>query len=356
MYTSTYKFSIKTFCFPGPMSSTVSHRSSQCLRHVRIRSPPYQHHIFFLPTCHFTTSLPRSNKIIALQLLGEAQKRVNPPTSTQPPPLILPPREKKWSISGLFALGLAYLKFYKTGFKSIYQNWKLTRAIFSRVAPDFNPPHALLLDKLTRAEYLLIRRTAQDIRKVIPFGLLFMICGEFTPLAVIVFRGLVPRTLWIPKQVETARKKNEERRNRAKKEFAIKSKEFEASPDQLNPHNYMGAILGCYPHWWDKLPIPATYFISRRLEARSLEILLDNYALVRDGGPDAIEGEEELRRALETRGEDVLGKSEDEMRDRLAERLRDFDAEWKSQDELRLSLAKRLGIGKKIKELHRDSK
>lgn len=183
-----------------------------------------------------------------------------------------------------------------------------------------------------------------------------MICGELTPLAVIVFRGLVPRTLWIPQQVETARKKNEERRDRAKKEFAVKMKEFQASPDEPNPHNYMGAILGCYPHWWDKLPIPATYFIRRRLEARSVDILLDNYALVRDGGPDVIEGEEELRRALETRGEDVLGKSEDEMRDRLAERLRDFDAEWKSQEELRLSLVKRLGIGEKIKELDRGSK
>lgn len=346
------------------MISTVSHRSSQCLRHARIRSPPYQNHIFSFPTCRFTTSLPRFNKIIESQLckirdpqlLEEAQIKVNPPTSTQPPPLILPPREEKWSFSGLYALGLAYLKFYKTGFKSIYQNWKLTRAIFSRIAPDFNPHHALLLDKLTRAEYLLIRRTAQDVRKIIPFGLLFMICGELTPLVVIVFRGLVPRTLWIPQQIETARKKNEERRYRAMKEFAIKSKEFKASPDEPNPHNYMGAILGCYPHWWDKLPIPATYFIRRRLEARSLEILLDNYALVRDGGPDAIEGEEELRRALETRGEDVLQKSEDEMRGRLAEMLRGFDAEWKSQEELRLSLAKRLGIGEKVKELDKGSK
>lgn len=338
------------------MFSAVSYRSSQCLRHASIRSLPYQNHIFFLPTCRFTTSLPRFNKIIDPQLFEEAQKRVNPPTSTQPPPLILPPREKKWSFSGLLALGLAYLKFYKTGFKSIYQNWKLTRAIFSRIAPDINPPHALLLGKLTRAEYLLIRRTAQDIRKVIPFGLLFMICGEFTPLVVIVFRGLVPRTLWIPQQVETARKKNEEMRYRAMEEFAIKNKEFETSPDEPNSHNYMGAILGCYPHWWDRLPIPATYFIRRRLEARSLEILLDNYALVRDGGPDAIKGEEELRRALETRGEDVLGKSEDEMRDRLAEMLRDFGAEWKTQEELRLSLARRLGIGEKVKELDTGSK
>lgn len=334
---------------PSPMLSIVSHRSSQYLRPVSIRSPPYQSHIIFLPTCRFTTSLPRFNKIIDPQLLEEAQKRVNPPISTQPPPLILPPREKKRSFSGLLALGFAYLKFYKTGFKSIYQNWKLTRAIFSRIAPELNPTHALLLNKLTRAEYLLIRRTAQDIRKVIPFGLLFMICGEFTPLAVLVFRGLVPRTLWIPKQLEMARKKNEERRDRAKKEFAIRSKEFEASPDEPNSHNYMGAILGCYPHWWDKLPIPATYFIGRRLEARSLENLLDNYALVRDGGPDAIEGEEELRRALETRGEDVLGKSEDEMRDRLAETLRDFASEWKSQEELQFSLARRLGIGEKVK-------
>lgn len=153
-----------------------------------------------------------------------------------------------------------------------------------------------------------------------------------------------------------ARKKNEERRDRAKKEFVIKCKEFEASPDEPNTHKYMGAILGCYPHWWDRLPIPATYLIRRRLEARSLEILLDNYALVRDGGPNAIEGEEELRRALEIRGEDVLEKSEDEMRNRLAERLRDFDAEWNSQEELRLSLAKRLGIGEKIKEFDRGSK
>ena len=166
----------------------------------------------------------------------------------------------------------------------------------------------------------------------------------------------MPRTLWIPEQVETARKKNEERRRRAENEFAIRSKEFEASPEEPNPRNYMGAILGCYPHWWDKLPIQATYFIRRRLEARTIEILLDNYALVRDGGPDAVEGEEELRRALETRGEDVLGKSEDEMRDRLAERLKDFNAEWKSQEELRLSLAKRLGIGQKIEALDKSSK
>src|SRR6202042_2549273 len=55
---------------------------------------------------------------------------------------------------------------------------------------------------ISRREYQLCLRTSHDIRKLIPFGLILVICGEFTPLVVLALGStVVPSTCRIPKQV-----------------------------------------------------------------------------------------------------------------------------------------------------------
>lgn len=54
---------------------------------------------------------------------------------------------------------------------------------------------------LTRSEFQLLRRSAYDVRRMIPFALIFMICGEFTPFVVLAIGNKVtPLTCRVPKQ------------------------------------------------------------------------------------------------------------------------------------------------------------
>lgn len=152
------------------------------------------------------------------------------------------------------------------------------------------------------------------MRKIPLFLLLYIVCGEFTPLAVVLFSGMVPRTLWIPKQVQNSRQKLEKRR------IALTHPPHRSTA-MAQDVIAQGQLVGCYPLWWDRLPIPPIWFIRKRVERRSYEINLDDFALQRDGGVQAVKGEEEIRRAAEFRGINVLGKPEEELRGRLEDWL-----------------------------------
>jgi hypothetical protein len=59
---------------------------------------------------------------------------------------------------------------------------------------------------ISRADFQLVRRAAYDVRRMIPFTLLLIICGEFTPLVVLALGDAVtPFTCRVPKQIDKAR-------------------------------------------------------------------------------------------------------------------------------------------------------
>lgn len=286
-----------------------------------------------------TTRIPRTSTITSTTTLSKPlvdntaiqsyaiSDTLNPPTSTLPPSLDLPPPKNPYQsrITYYLALGRAYLSFYKFGIKAIYRNWKLTRQLRGRIAAAAShqqrqgDDEALLRSgALSRAEFLLLQRSGQDIRKIPLFVLMYIVCGEFTPLVVVAFSGMVPRTLWIPKQVLRAREKAESRRAAV---YAAINK-LGSKPERLartaNQTRRLGQILGVYPAWWDRLPITPSWFISRRVTERLRLIDLDDCAIEQDGsrgdGVQRLADGEEVLLAAEMRGLNVLGRQDKDLK------------------------------------------
>ncbi len=107
--------------------------------------------------------------------------------------------------SYLIQLGKAYAGFYKTGVKNIWYNYKEYRSLLRRFSGTdihdqvkYEPT-----PKISRREFQLYLRTRHDLRKLIPFGLVFIACGEFTPLVVLALgTAVVPYSCRIPKQIK----------------------------------------------------------------------------------------------------------------------------------------------------------
>jgi hypothetical protein len=139
------------------------------------------------------------------------------------------------------ALGRAYLSFYKTGLKNVYHNYRaslpLRRSLgLPAYLPSSPPPApspsattdsktktktttfraAVQSQNLSRANFQLVRRAAYDLRRMIPFGLILIVCGEFTPLAVLALGNAVtPFTCRVPAQIKKAREQRAARKRAA---------------------------------------------------------------------------------------------------------------------------------------------
>lgn len=110
----------------------------------------------------------------------------------------------------LFKIGKSYLTFYKTGLKNIWSNSKTYQGIrnnlqgYSLNAVAKYGGQTLdgkSLPTISRAEYQLCLRTKHDLLKMLPFSLVFLICGEFTPLVIVALgTSVVPYTCRIPQQ------------------------------------------------------------------------------------------------------------------------------------------------------------
>ena len=106
----------------------------------------------------------------------------------------------------LYRTGRSYLSFYKTGLKNIWSNYKEYQVIKQRLGGRSITDAAKYGysdgQPISRRDYQMYLRTKHDIWKLIPFGLIFLICGEFTPLVVFALGSrVVPATCRIPKQV-----------------------------------------------------------------------------------------------------------------------------------------------------------
>jgi len=253
--------------------------------------------------------------------------RLNPPPSSLPPPLTLPTRQPDQpAYKYYYTLGRAYLTFYKTGLKNLYTNYKLTRILIARHPSSQPLEQSLLAGALTRADWLTIRRTRADLARLPLFALVFCICGEFTPLVVLAVSGAVPRSLWIPMQVESARRKVEERRNEVFRnpdpalglEAEMKGGKVEEMGQPVMVH--IGRSLGLYSSLWDRLGVSPTSIVRRRVKRRMEFVELDDAVIERDGGVENLDGEEVVM-AAENRGIDVSGRKEADLKMVLEEWL-----------------------------------
>ncbi|EFR02675.1 hypothetical protein MGYG_05672 [Nannizzia gypsea CBS 118893] len=143
---------------------------------------------------------------------------VNAPASTRPAFLDLPSKsnpQTSGTFSYYFALGKAYLGFYKTGLKNVYGNYKTSIPLRKQLGlPVYLPRSpwtnitatstAVATDStpLTRSDFQLVRRSAYDLRRMIPFAFILLLCGEMTPFVVLAIGNRVtPMTCRMPKQL-----------------------------------------------------------------------------------------------------------------------------------------------------------
>ena len=262
----------------------------------------------YLPSRTYTISKFRP----ASQRPKPASVAINPPRTTRPPLLDLPnersphlPRYRYY-----FRVGKAYGIFYKNGLKAIWTNYKLARALPNHIFSSSQARiHQAVRDGvLSRADFQLIRRTRRDINKVPLFVVLWLICGEFTPLVITVITGAVPRTVWIPKQVQKARKGAEDRRAKSQGASVVllagplRRSDIESMPrgPRYKVLKSCAQTLGLYPAWWDRWTpslIPTT-LLRRRVYSKLAELDVDDFAIERDGGVATMD-EEEVRIACE---------------------------------------------------------
>lgn len=168
-----------------------------------------------------------------------------------------------------------------------------------------------------------------DLYKLPPFALLFAICGEFTPLVIVFVTGLVPRIIWIPKQVQGAREKARDRRRRCQQLGGFEQTAGAmilrhdvsrlTGSRQREAYKYVAQSLNLYSESLDKY-VPSLIppgLVRRRVDRRLNDLEVDDLGIARDGGVRSM-NEEEVVLACEERGLEILGKEESDLRKNLS--------------------------------------
>ncbi|KAJ9297040.1 hypothetical protein DTO271G3_4801 [Paecilomyces variotii] len=275
---------------------------------------------------------------------------VNAPLSTLPAKLDVPaPAASDATPIDQFkryiALGRAYYSFYKTGLKNVYHNYKasipLRRSLgLPTYLPTSYPPATQTSssrdDKtpsffsaarglgFTRADIQLVRRAAYDVRRMIPFTLILLICGETTPFIVLALGNAVtPTTCRVPRQMEKEREAKLKRKNAAiaahqaavqgsmapvavgsEEELAVLVDQY-ADVGFANTASAEEVLRACAvfglakTHTRPSVLVPVVYRSRLRRWAQYLE--LDDRLIKQGGGVKAMSAEE-VRIAVEERG------------------------------------------------------
>lgn len=267
---------------------------------------------------------------------------LNPPASTRPAPLDVPSRGASQSLPGyLFTVGKTYISFYKAGLRAILTNRKLLSTTSSTAAPPKLDKHGRALTFPSRADVVLQRRTRHDIARLPVFGLVILICGEFTPLVVVAFPKLTPFTCRIPKQIEILRKTAETRRENSFKSLRTAaplpttttttkggktSGNSNSDSSSITPAlaklapGHIARTLGLTSRLWDRVGLDSP--LSTTLSARAVRaIAADDKLIRRDGGVAGLV-DEEVVLACEDRGMNIRGQKAGDLRRRLDEWVR----------------------------------
>lgn len=306
------------------------------------------------PRARSPTQHTKSSTLIAptptLETLS--QSHLNAPISTFPPPLDTPdalPASASTpdKLKRLVAVGRAYVAFYKTGLKNVYYNYRAsipirrelglptylpvlpprTRGVVGSKAQTQAPSresndtiHPEL--KLGRGRFQLVRRSARDVQRMIPFTLILLICGEFTPLIIPIFgSAITPATCRVPGQVGKDREAGSKRRNLAQQAYAatvgrtvclagseaeravlveVSRRSFaqEASAQQILQ---ACAMFGLVKKHDRALGAVLAGLVYRPRLVRYLDYLELDDRMIREGGVDALSAGE-VRIAVEERG------------------------------------------------------
>lgn len=326
------------------LSSSRSLSTYATLPSTRLTRPsrPLHQHASFPRPSPFPSPPPTLHASITTATRIIHNPRVNPPASTLPAPLVLPTRPpSQGTFSYYYALGRAYLTFYKTGLKAVYSNHQASRKITAALPPRTTVPQAITRGLLTRADFQLLRRNRHDLARIPLFALVFAVCGEFTPLVIVFLGDVVPRTCKIPAQVARAREKAERRRTVSfrsgltaapskaygpvKAAAAVSGSSRAQEVAELGPEEvlHIGRSLGLFVSLWDRVGLGPPVGLVRGRVNRWLGYLdQDDFLIRKDGGVEAMEMEE-VRFALEERGLDVLGKNDGLLKGLLKSWLRE---------------------------------
>ncbi|CAG8024427.1 unnamed protein product [Penicillium salamii] len=178
-----------------------------------------------VPILRYLSTSPQSGKPSPPTTVTVPPKTdLNAPISTLPIELITPPPVAASAgladkLKRYVEFGRTYLTFYKTGLKNVYRNYRASLPLRSQlglpayipISPprnvsDSEPSSKSKYSQLGRGQFQLVRRSARDVRRMIPFTLILIVCGEFTPLIVPIFgSAITPATCRVPSQVEKER-------------------------------------------------------------------------------------------------------------------------------------------------------
>ena len=240
--------------------------------------------------------------------------------------------------------------------RNVYYSYKAARHLQRTYIKQFpnTPLYALPSHVLSRSGFQLLHRSRNDVKRIPIFALVLIICGEFTPLIIPFISGIVPLTCRIPRQLESDRRRLEERRSRSFRDLVTSPPPPPpptSTPSVLHSKETTGAVvdqddngdaitisndgveilshldrqqllhisrsLGLHSTYWADgfLPslLPPSVLLRSRIYRRQVYLETDDRLIVRDGGVDRM-NLEEVKMALVDRGLDVLHRSEDQLR------------------------------------------
>ncbi|KAI9809652.1 MAG: hypothetical protein M1825_000084 [Sarcosagium campestre] len=250
-------------------------------------------------------------------------EKVNAPVSTLPVPLVLPdfaPDEQ--AISRLFKTGKAYGSFYYAGLKNVYHNFRAAAQLHRDLSQKGHGSisDAIRAGALDRSGFQLLRRNSHDISRIPLFGLLFLVCGEFTPFVVPFVSAIVPWTCRLPSQIRQDRTRLEDRRKQSFRNLVLDPKDLgDAGLEGLSGSQllHVSRSLGIHSKWWPEANgLPPASLLKYRVGKRIEYLDRDDELISKDGGVQQMEMEE-VRMALVDRGLDTTGKNDEQQREAL---------------------------------------
>ncbi|KAI9040480.1 uncharacterized protein KD926_008185 [Aspergillus affinis] len=329
-------------CAVAPVVSLLRHREILSPRRYASHSSSSKSHVRPSSSAQPADSVAPSTSGTATTSLADD---INPPPSTRPADLNLPEAiassaSAAEKLKRYVAMGRAYLSFYKTGLKNVYHNYRASIPLRSSLGltpylPVSPPPaatggkaaafrDAVHAVSLSRSNFQLVRRAAYDIRRMIPFTLMLIVCGEFTPLIVLALGSAVtPFTCRVPRQLEKDRTQSLARKRAALTAHEVaRSGSMKPVPAGSEPELDLLARTYTRPAWIESAPAEeilracATLGLAKtharstalvsllyrtRLQRYAQYLDLDDGLIRRCGGVTAMDASE-VRIAVEERG------------------------------------------------------
>lgn len=277
--------------------------------------------VHFYPQHYRYTTVMAKKQVSSIQLLSPSKDTINAPLTTLPVPLDLPIKSENMSqFKYLFSTGKAYLSFFKTGLANIYKNFIATRPLQEALDTHRGSFPSLLAASpkiLTRASYQHIHRARHDVLRVPLFGLLFLICGEFSPLILPFVPSIVPYNCRIPRQLSRQRTRTHQQRTATFAKLPPPESLLAAARRELPTLNsaevkHVARVLEV-----DSWVLPLETLRRFRVAKRERYLEMDDILLRRGGGVKALDGGEELMMAVQERGIDTVNKTETQLRNEL---------------------------------------